>query len=291
MKIPKYLYKQIWLFLLGTIVFSFLIFVVLNFFTESSTQKLEQKIIEESHNHEHDFTEDVDYDEKDKLKEILIDAENISLESAKKIQFSYFPSGFSKELNGHTKLLREVFESEYFSPYYSNMKIQLLRDKESVRWTMKNGSIKLFWIMKMPHWELTTVWIHEFAHLVDVYFLQKKVLKDSSYFFYDISWESSKILKPGQKQENFVSWYAMTNKYEDFAETFTYFVLHNNDFVKKAEKSEILQAKYNFFDKILFQENSFYGTDFSEWNTVLDYYRDITKIEINLEKFLQFLKK
>jgi hypothetical protein len=41
--------------------------------------------------------------------------------------------------------------------------------------------------------------------VVDIHFLQKKVLKDSSYFFYDISWESSKILKPGLKQEDFVS--------------------------------------------------------------------------------------
>jgi hypothetical protein len=56
----------------------------------------------------------------------------------------------------------------------------------------------------------------------------------------------------------------MTNKYEDFAETFTYYVLHNKDFQEKTKKSEVLKLKYNFFDKILFQENTFAGTDFSE---------------------------
>jgi hypothetical protein len=49
----------------------------------------------------------------------------------------------------------------------------------------------------------------------------------------------------------------MTNKYEDFAETFTYFVLHNDDFLEKTKQSDILKAKYNFFIKYLFRENEF----------------------------------
>lgn len=289
MKIPKYLYKQIQLFLLGTIVFSFLIFIALHSIVTKIEQTHEQEMIDESHGHVHELTEEEI--KNNKVKEMLSDSENIPLESAKKIQFYYMPAGFSEESQGHTDLLRNIFESKYFSKYYSNMKIEFYKEKIDVRGRMKNESIKLFWVLKMPHWELSSVWIHEFAHVVDIHFLQKKVLKDSSYFFYDISWESSKILKPGLKQEDFVSWYAMTNKYEDFAETFTYYVLHNKDFQEKTKKSKVLKLKYNFFDKILFQENTFAGTDFSEWNIISDYYRDITKIEINVEKFLQFLKK
>jgi len=39
----------------------------------------------------------------------------------------------------------------------------------------------------------------------------------------------------------------MTNKYEDFAETFTYFILHNNDFLKKSKDSE--EAKANLIKR------------------------------------------
>jgi hypothetical protein len=44
----------------------------------------------------------------------------------------------------------------------------------------------------------------------------------------------------------------MTNKYEDFAESLTYYIVSNKDFLEKSEKSEILQEKYNFFANNLF---------------------------------------
>jgi len=81
----------------------------------------------------------------------------------------------------------------------------------------------------------------------------------------------------------------MTNKYEDFAESFTYYVLHNDDFLRKTLKSDNLANKYDFFDNILLKKK-FNDTDFSIDNTVKDYYRDITKIEIDIEKLLQYLK-
>jgi hypothetical protein len=92
-----------------------------------------------------------------------------------------------------------------------------------------------------------SVAIHEFAHYVDLYFLEKKVITDISNYYYKLSWESTRILKADQKQQDFVSGYAMTNKYEDFAESFTYYLLHNKAFKIKAEKSLILQEKYDFF--------------------------------------------
>jgi len=124
-----------------------------------------------------------------------------------------------------------------------------------------------------------------------LYFLKKKVLKDLSEYFYEISWKETKVLKPWQEQKDFVSGYSMTNKYEDFAESFVYYVLHNWDFLKKSEKSFILKQKYNFFDKYLFRNKKFIKTDFSNWNKIKDYYRDITKIDYNLQNFLQYLEK
>jgi len=82
----------------------------------------------------------------------------------------------------------------------------------------------------------------------------------------------------------------MTNKYEDFAESFTYFVLHNKDFIKKARKSDILKRKFLFFYRYLFKGKEFILTDFSESNKVENYYRDITKIDFSLKNFLEFVK-
>jgi len=46
----------------------------------------------------------------------------------------------------------------------------------------------------------------------------------------------------------------MTNKYEDFAESFTYYILHNKDFQEKAQKSKLLQKKYDYFNIFLFKK-------------------------------------
>ena len=82
----------------------------------------------------------------------------------------------------------------------------------------------------------------------------------------------------------------MTNKYEDFAESLTYYILHNGDFYIKSKKSYILQKKYNFFKNILFDNNNFINTDFSKNNVIKNYYRDITKIEFSTKNFLHYLK-
>jgi len=49
----------------------------------------------------------------------------------------------------------------------------------------------------------------------------------------------------------------MTNKYEDFAETFTYYVIHNRDFLEKTKNSKVLKQKYDFFSTYIFRDNSF----------------------------------
>ena len=83
----------------------------------------------------------------------------------------------------------------------------------------------------------------------------------------------------------------MTNKYEDFAESFSYFVLHNSAFLEKAKKSENLQKKYDFFRQYMFKDHEFLGENFSQTDSIEDYYWDITKIKIDYKNFLQYLKK
>jgi len=93
------------------------------------------------------------------------------------------------------------------------------------------------------------------------------------------------------QQKDFVSGYSMTNKYEDFAESFTYYVLHNNDFYEKSLLSDILKKKYDFFSNYIFKNDEFKTVSYKVTPYIKDYYRDITKIEYSLQNFLQYLKK
>ena len=143
----------------------------------------------------------------------------------------------------------------------------------------------------MKEAESLSVTIHEFWHFLDLYILEKKVTKDISDFFYEISWINTTTLKPSMEQKDFVSGYSMTNKYEDFAESFTYYILHNNDFYEKSLLSETLKKKYDFFSDYIFRNDEFKTNSYKTINYISDYYRDITKIEYSLQNFLQYLKK
>jgi len=156
---------------------------------------------------------------------------------------------------------------------------------------MKNRTIKIFDPLEMPQDEFLAIFTHEFAHYLDLYYFSKTPLWDTSNDFYDISWDSTKTMKRWQKSSDFVSGYAMTNKYEDFAESLTYYIFHNDDFKQKSEQSSVLAWKYKFFTDSLFKNNFFIWTDFSVNNRVKKYYWDITKIEIDTQNFLQYLEK
>jgi hypothetical protein len=82
----------------------------------------------------------------------------------------------------------------------------------------------------------------------------------------------------------------MTNKYEDFAESLTYYILHNKDFLEKTKKSIFLKEKYDYFSKYLFRNKEFQNTNFSSTNKIENYYWDITKLKINIKNFLQYLE-
>ena len=156
---------------------------------------------------------------------------------------------------------------------------------------MQNKSIRLFWVLKMTTNESLSVAIHEFWHYIDIYFLRKSLFRDVSDYFYTISWQSTSVLHPWSNQDDFVSGYAMTNKYEDFAESFVYYMLHNADFLSKSSHSLYLLKKYNFFSKYVFKQYEFFNTNFSTMQKIKPYYWDITKIDFDMQNFLFFLKK
>jgi len=212
--------------------------------------------------------------------------------SAKKLRFMFSPKEFIKNTEAleYKNNLYTFLETSFIIDKISFLETNLYEEPFDVRWKMKDKKINLYWILNMKKEEFMAVAIHEFAHFIDLYYLEKQVTKDISNYFYDISWEETKVLKAWSKQSDFVSGYSMTNKYEDFAESFTYYILHNDEFIQKSKKSKTLKEKYDFISKYLFRKNEFKTKEYLTNKEIKEYYRDITKIPFSLDKFLEYLR-
>ena len=138
--------------------------------------------------------------------------------------------------------------------------------------------------------EFIKVLVHEMGHVIDIrYLTASRFQKDPSEAFYAISWLDYEHKKQNTTLADFVSGYALSNKYEDFAESFAFFVFHNQDFAVRAVKNNALREKYDFFANRVFQSAEFSGTSF-ENKALSSYDWDVTKIPIDTKKYLFYLK-
>ena len=207
------------------------------------------------------------------------------------IEFKFVPNYFSNNSNTWKKDVYKVIDSKTIYNFINELSVIFYENRPDVRGRMKNKSVFLYAPQKMRKDELLAIFIHEFSHYLDIYTFNRSSWEDISNKFYDISWASTKVIKSWLNWKDFVTGYSMTNKYEDFAESLTYYILHNKDFMIKTRDSIVLQKKYNFFKNTLFNSLEFVNTDFSKSNKIKNYYRDITKINFSTKNFLQYLKK
>ena len=145
--------------------------------------------------------------------------------------------------------------------------VKIQKDKVGRRWYAWHHSL----VMNLKNWiwyeQFLEVLTHELWHIVDlgliVWTSKEKSKKytefwravfsidDKSLVFYRLSWESEKIKKPYSYAKDFVSWYWLTDTFEDFAECFNMYVNHNSVFRKMAKESNILKKKYLFINNIM----------------------------------------
>ena len=149
--------------------------------------------------------------------------------------------------------------------------------------------------------EEAAVLIHEIGHNVDLGYLNSPDNSTPSEFkdgrsvvyqgdpsldFYRISWANEKARSKTAVNFDFVSGYAMTDPFEDFAETYAYYVLHNQDFVSKAQTSEALAKKYDYMKNEVFNGRVF-DTGVTESGFALDQRPwDVTVLSYDLNGFL-----
>jgi len=278
------MFKDILKLLILTVFFTIVVFFIKTTIFTDKQEIIEDKYIEP--------TIELSLDKKkanDLLSKLKQKSEN-DLSSANKFYFVYIPNTFKTKALKFKENIKTYIDNKNILETIWELRINLYEESKDRRWKMKNKTVKIFNPWKMWEAETENIFIHEFAHYIDLYYLDNNWLKDLSNEFYNISWISTKSLKAWQSQKDFVSGYAMTNKYEDFAETMTYYVIANDDFKDKAESSENLDKKYLFFKNKLFKNDFLINTKFTKNLIIRDYYRDITKMDLDLKNFLQYFK-
>lgn len=154
----------------------------------------------------------------------------------------------------------------------ASVKKIILDYSEKANRGLGGNSMIILRAVNMDAEEMIGVLIHEIGHNVDYAALapvkeeKKSAFKDGdltlyetdpSLDFYRVSWASTDTRKKTAINTDFVSGYAMTDPFEDFAETYAYYVLHNKDFKVLAATSDALHAKYEFMKYRVFNEVEF----------------------------------
>lgn len=94
--------------------------------------------------------------------------------------------------------------------------------------------------------------------------------------FFAISWSTQNVMKAGIKKADFVSGYAETDCFEDFAETFTAYVLERPWMETRAKSDPVIAAKLQWMQTYLPLPRTLLGTGTEQWKNVVPW--DATKL-------------
>lgn len=187
------------------------------------------------------------------------------------------------------KLIEQILSKDSLQFGYNALSIIIDASQTEPRGKMTGKKITLSSTI-LKESEFVQLLLHEIGHYVDIYMLINTAYHDdSSSQFYTISWKNKNTKKPNETIQSFISWYAATNQYEDFAESFTFYMFHNREFADRALRNESLRQKYIFFAENVFMQGEFSDTDFRTGN-IPSYFWDTTKIPISVKKYLYSLK-
>ncbi len=101
--------------------------------------------------------------------------------------------------------------------------------------------------------------------------------KDSpSAAFFALSWRNEKTFRADANESDFASGYALSNAFEDFAETFTLYVLQRPALEARAKENSVMAAKLNWMRKHLPLKDGALGIPLYSWDGSIPW--DATKL-------------
>lgn len=146
--------------------------------------------------------------------------------------------------------------------------------------------------------ELVSVLVHEMGHVTDTGTIagtetsgQSEYMDggipiyndDPSIEFYSLDFKDEKKRKEDVSSMDFVSGYAMSDPFEDFAESYAYYVLHGDEFREIAVSNDILQKKYDYLKDEVFKGKEYFNGNGKADPAVRNY--DVTVLPYEMNKF------
>lgn len=212
---------------------------------------------------------------------------------------SYKPEsdGSPRSLNHCKSLVYRTLKSLPPEPV-SHLKHLTLYFSNSGRRGLGGGNTIILRCQNVTDEELVGVLVHEVGHIMDTGVLNGTKAKrsgfldgkktvyedDASVDFYRLSWSDEDTRKLVSTPEDFVSGYAMSDPFEDFAESYAYYVLHGNEFRILAETNEILQQKYEFLKNSVFEGKEYFNGSDEEVDEAKRHF-DVTVLPYDMTKF------
>lgn len=169
-------------------------------------------------------------------------------------------------------VLKKVWSYGYEDVLDHLQLIEINSKSHKSRWYASAHSVNLnLWLM-LSYTEFYKVFTHEFGHTFDLWYILgssrsldpkytefgRKIFSvdDPSIWFYAISRDDEYTLSSDSSYKDFVSWYGMSDIFEDFAETYNFYLNYHDVFASIAKESPKLQAKYDYMQS-LFNSNYF----------------------------------
>ena len=171
---------------------------------------------------------------------------------------------------------------------------------DTARRGLGGGSTILLRCQNVTDEELVGVLVHEMGHIMDTGVLigsasaKETVFKDgatpiyendTSATFYKLSFKNATTLKDDAGDQDFVSGYAKSDVFEDFAETYAYYVLHGDEFRKLIKTNKTLNSKYFFMKYFVFGGKEYFNGDSKFSGDTFDRNYDVTVLSYDLTKF------
>ncbi|MCC7197281.1 hypothetical protein IT413_03775 [Candidatus Peregrinibacteria bacterium] len=183
----------------------------------------------------------------------------------------------------------------------SQLKNLTLYFSDSGRRGLGGGSTIILRCQNVTDEELISVLVHEMGHVVDTGSLQGSAENGASGFvdgtapvysddpsaeFYSLSFKNENTLRDDMTDLDFVSGYSKSDVFEDFAESYAYYVLHGNEFRELAYNNGTLAVKYDFLKNKVFNGKEYFTGDEQKKVDVLARNYDVTILPYNMKSFL-----
>ncbi len=163
-------------------------------------------------------------------------------------------------------ILQKLSSFGIFSDYLSDITIK--SKSVALRGFTSDATITLDIKAMRTYNEFLQVLVHEFGHIVDLQqivgtkgMVKDKLftefgqamfsLDDPSLAFYKLSRSNENTRLSTARYEDFVSGYGMSDIFEDFAESFNFYINYNQIFQKLTLQSPILKQKYDYLNQLL----------------------------------------